>query len=128
MSSGASRSRRTARGMARGGPRTRAPAVSRSVFALNAASSLVDDRDRLYFGRETGSEDHVGSIDASTHAVFGRSYAAEPDDLVSDSSPRRGGRRGRHAAAPVPNQLGLDCNAHVIESVLAHVAPELGRR
>ena len=28
----------------------------------------------------------------------------------------------------VPNQLGVDYNAHVIESVLRYVAPELGWR
>ena len=28
----------------------------------------------------------------------------------------------------VPNQLGVDYNAHVIESLLTHVAPELGWR
>jgi hypothetical protein len=28
----------------------------------------------------------------------------------------------------VPNQLGVDYNAHVIESVLRHLAPELGWR
>jgi hypothetical protein len=28
----------------------------------------------------------------------------------------------------IPNQLGVDYNAHVIESVLRHVAPALGWR
>jgi hypothetical protein len=28
----------------------------------------------------------------------------------------------------VPNQLGVDYNAHVVESVLTHLAPELGWR
>lgn len=28
----------------------------------------------------------------------------------------------------VPNQLGVDYNAHVIESILEHVAPPLGWR
>jgi hypothetical protein len=28
----------------------------------------------------------------------------------------------------VPNQLGVDYNAHVIDSILAHVAPALGWR
>ena len=28
----------------------------------------------------------------------------------------------------VPNQLGVDYNAHVIESILAYVAPDLGWR
>jgi len=28
----------------------------------------------------------------------------------------------------VPNQLGVDYNAHLLESILTHVAPELGWR
>ena len=28
----------------------------------------------------------------------------------------------------VPNQLGVDYNAHVLESVITHLAPELGWR
>jgi hypothetical protein len=28
----------------------------------------------------------------------------------------------------VPNQLGVDYNAHVIQAILAHVAPALGWR
>src|SRR6187551_1042985 len=47
--------------------------MSRSIFAL------VDDRDRAYFGRGGEESDQVGYIDAQTKAIFGRSYAAEPD-------------------------------------------------
>jgi hypothetical protein len=28
----------------------------------------------------------------------------------------------------VPNQLGVDYNAHILDSVVRHVAPELGWR
>src|SRR5512141_1809447 len=51
--------------------------VSRSIFAL------VDDRDRAYFGHGGGEEqDQIGYIDPTTRAIFGRSYAAEPEVLV----------------------------------------------
>ena len=49
--------------------------VSRSIFAL------VDDRDRAYFGGGE-SDDHFGYIEPEKLAVFGRSYAAEPDVLI----------------------------------------------
>src|SRR5713101_4082450 len=52
--------------------------VSRSIFAL------VDDRDRAYFGRDARDQDQVGNIDANTRAIFGRSYAAEPDVLIKE--------------------------------------------
>jgi alkanesulfonate monooxygenase SsuD/methylene tetrahydromethanopterin reductase-like flavin-dependent oxidoreductase (luciferase family) len=103
---------------------TRQPrvSVSRSIFAL------VDDRDRAYFGRGNESADQIGFIDENTRAIFGRSYAAEPDRLVEEL-------RGDEAIAEadtllitVPNQLGVDYNAHVIEAILSHVAPALGWR
>src|SRR3981081_2082520 len=49
--------------------------VSRSIFAL------VDDRDRAYFGRGNEGEDTIGFLGDNTRAIFGRSYAAEPDVL-----------------------------------------------
>ena len=76
----------------------------------------------------TRTQDQFGYIEADTRAVFGRSYAAEPDVLVKQLARGRGHRRGRHAAATVPNQLGVDYNAHVIEAILTHVAPALGWR
>ena len=50
--------------------------VSRSIFAL------VDQRDRNYFGGGGKEGDQLGYIDAQTRAIFGRSYAAEPDVLI----------------------------------------------
>jgi alkanesulfonate monooxygenase SsuD/methylene tetrahydromethanopterin reductase-like flavin-dependent oxidoreductase (luciferase family) len=96
--------------------------VSRSIFAL------VDDRDRAYFGRSGNGRDSIGYLDGNTRAVFGRSYAAEPEALVEDL-------RGDEAIAEadtllltVPNQLGVEYNAHVIEAILTTVAPALGWR
>jgi hypothetical protein len=41
---------------------------------------LVNDQDRMYFGRGENS-DQIGIID-NMRAVFGRSYADEPDKLI----------------------------------------------
>jgi hypothetical protein len=49
--------------------------VSRSIF------TPVDDRDRAYAGR-VRERIKAGFIDERTCAIFGRSYAAEPDILV----------------------------------------------
>ncbi len=70
--------------------------VSRSIFAL------VDDRDRAYFGHETNDKDTIGYLDPTTRAIFGRSYAAEPDVLVEELAGGRGDRRRRHPAADRP--------------------------
>lgn len=96
--------------------------VSRSIFPL------VDDRDRLYFSGDGDSADQVGWIDAQTRAIFGRSYAAEPDALVEQLREDEAIAAADTLLLTVPNQLGVDYNAHVIEAVLTHVAPALGWR
>ena len=57
---------------------TREPrvSVSRSIFAL------VDDRIRADSGRGDQSEDQIGFLGGNERAIFGRSYAAEPDIFV----------------------------------------------
>ena len=96
--------------------------VSRSIFAL------MDDRDRMYFGRGREEADKVGLIDEKTRAIFGRSYAAEPDALVEQLRQDEGIAEADTLLLTVPNQLGVDYNAHVIELILTHVAPALGWR
>jgi alkanesulfonate monooxygenase SsuD/methylene tetrahydromethanopterin reductase-like flavin-dependent oxidoreductase (luciferase family) len=95
--------------------------VSRSIFPL------VDDRDRTYFRRDTRDRDHVGDID-NMRAVFGRSYAAEPDVLVKELAADEAIAATDTLLLTVPNTLGVDYNAHVIESILKYVAPALGWR
>jgi alkanesulfonate monooxygenase SsuD/methylene tetrahydromethanopterin reductase-like flavin-dependent oxidoreductase (luciferase family) len=95
--------------------------VSRSIFAL------VDGRDRAFFGGNE-SEDHFGYIEADTRAVFGRTYAAEPDVLVEQLKKDEAITEADTLLLTVPNQLGVDYNAHIIEAILKHVAPALGWR
>jgi alkanesulfonate monooxygenase SsuD/methylene tetrahydromethanopterin reductase-like flavin-dependent oxidoreductase (luciferase family) len=103
---------------------TREPriSVSRSIFAL------VDDRDRAYFGHERDGQDQIGFIDPTTRAIFGRSYAAEPDVLIEQLKQDEAIAEADTLLLTVPNQLGVDYNAHVIQAILAHVAPALGWR
>jgi hypothetical protein len=61
-------------------------------------------------------------------AVFGRSYAAEPDALVKELAGDEAIAAADTLLLTVPNTLGVDYNAHVIESILKYVAPELGWR
>jgi alkanesulfonate monooxygenase SsuD/methylene tetrahydromethanopterin reductase-like flavin-dependent oxidoreductase (luciferase family) len=100
----------------------RAPrvSVSRSIFAL------VNDQDRAYFGRGDSS-DQVGIID-NMRAVFGRSYAAEPDRLIEQLRADEAIAEADTLLLTVPNQLGVDYNVHVIDTILKQVAPALGWR
>ncbi len=103
---------------------TRAPrvSVSRSIIAL------INDADRAYFGHEGGAEDQIGFIDERTRAIFGRTYAAEPEALIEELKADEAIAEADTLLLTVPNQLGVDYNAHVLEAILTHVAPALGWR
>jgi alkanesulfonate monooxygenase SsuD/methylene tetrahydromethanopterin reductase-like flavin-dependent oxidoreductase (luciferase family) len=96
--------------------------VSRSIFALTT------DLDRAYFGQDRHTSDQIGMIDENTRAIFGRSYAAEPDVLVDQLAKDEAIQAADTLLLTVPNQLGVDYNAHVLEDILTHVAPPLGWR
>ncbi|EMM6760021.1 LLM class flavin-dependent oxidoreductase [Pluralibacter gergoviae] len=96
--------------------------VSRSIFAL------MNDRDRYYFGGSGDSTDQVGNIEPQTRAIFGRSYAAEPDKLIAQLKQDEAIAEADTLLLTVPNQLGVEYNVHVIESILKHVAPAMGWR
>ena len=105
-----------------GHARTPRVSVSRSIFAL------IDDRDRAYFGRGGQEEDKIGFLDETTRAVFGRSYAAEPDVLIEQLREDEAIAESDTLLLTVPNQLGVAYNAHVLEAILTTVAPALNWR
>jgi alkanesulfonate monooxygenase SsuD/methylene tetrahydromethanopterin reductase-like flavin-dependent oxidoreductase (luciferase family) len=96
--------------------------VSRSIFAL------IDDRDRTYFGRGGQEGDKIGFLDENTRAVFGRSYAAEPDVLIEQLRKDEAIAEADTLLLTIPNQLGIAYNSHVMEAILTTVAPALGWR
>ena len=105
-----------------GHTRTPRVSVSRSIFAL------IDDRDRAYFGRGGQEADQIGSLEESRQAIFGRSYAAEPDVLIEQLRKDDAIAEADTLLLTVPNQLGVAYNAHVMEAILTTVAPGLGWR
>jgi alkanesulfonate monooxygenase SsuD/methylene tetrahydromethanopterin reductase-like flavin-dependent oxidoreductase (luciferase family) len=105
-----------------GHARTPRISVSRSIFAL------IDDRDRMYFGRGGQEEDKIGFLDETTRAIFGRSYAAEPDVLIEQLREDEAIAESDTLLLTIPNQLGVAYNAHVMEAILTTVAPALGWR
>ncbi|HWS49613.1 MAG TPA: LLM class flavin-dependent oxidoreductase [Microbacterium sp.] len=94
--------------------------VSRSVFPL------VSDMDRAYFGlRSEENHDQVGVIDGF-RSTFGKTYAAEPDVLISQLLADEAVMAADTLMLTIPNQLGVDYNLHVLEAFATHVAPALG--
>jgi alkanesulfonate monooxygenase SsuD/methylene tetrahydromethanopterin reductase-like flavin-dependent oxidoreductase (luciferase family) len=104
-----------------GHARTPRVSVSRSIFPL------MNDLDRSYFGDAGREEDQFGIID-STQAVFGRGYAAEPDVLIEELRKDEAIAEADTLLLTIPNQLGVEYNVHVLESLLTTVAPGLGWR
>jgi alkanesulfonate monooxygenase SsuD/methylene tetrahydromethanopterin reductase-like flavin-dependent oxidoreductase (luciferase family) len=102
---------------------TREPrvSVSRSIFPI------VNDLDRAYFGREANSQDQVGFLDGGT-ARFGKTYAAEPEQLVVQLAQDEAIAAADTLLLTIPNQLGVDYCAHVLEAVMSEIAPALGWR
>src|SRR4249919_3676265 len=93
--------------------------VSRSIFPI------VNDLDRQLFWRERSSTDQVGFLDGG-NARFGRTYAGEPDKLIVQLAEDEAIAAADTLLLTIPNQLGVDYNAHLLDSVLRLVAPELG--
>jgi alkanesulfonate monooxygenase SsuD/methylene tetrahydromethanopterin reductase-like flavin-dependent oxidoreductase (luciferase family) len=83
--------------------------------------------DRAYFGDAADSQDQVGYLDGGV-ARFGKTYAGEPDQLVKELADDEAISAADTLLLTVPNQLGVDYNAHLIESVVRYLAPDLGWR
>ncbi|HTD98505.1 MAG TPA: LLM class flavin-dependent oxidoreductase [Mucilaginibacter sp.] len=96
--------------------------VSRSIFAL------VNEQDRAYFGQQGKGADSFGYIEADKRAVFGKSYAAEPDQLIKELAQDEAIQEADTLLLTIPNTLGVDYNVHVLSAILEHVAPALGWR
>lgn len=95
--------------------------VSRSIFPI------VNDLDRAYFGREGNSQDQVGFLDGGK-ARFGKTYAGEPEALIEQLAQDEAIAAADTLLLTIPNQLGVDYCAHVLDSLLTDIAPELGWR
>jgi len=96
--------------------------VSRSVLPI------VTEEDRRWFGmRGAASSDQLGYLDGGI-ARFGRSYAGEPEAIAAQLAEDRAVREADTLLVTVPNQLGVDYNTRLLETIAAEIAPELGWR
>jgi alkanesulfonate monooxygenase SsuD/methylene tetrahydromethanopterin reductase-like flavin-dependent oxidoreductase (luciferase family) len=97
--------------------------VSRSVIPL------VSDADHRYFGLrgQVEGKDQVGHLDGGL-ARFGRSYIGEPDVIAAELAADAAVQAADTVLVTIPNQLGVDYNAALLESIVKHVAPAAGWR
>ncbi|WJS93296.1 LLM class flavin-dependent oxidoreductase [Flavobacterium johnsoniae] len=96
--------------------------VSRSIFAL------VNEQDKYYFGNQGKGADSFGYIESDKRAIFGKSYAAEPDKLIAELAQDEAIQEADTLLLTIPNTLGVDYNVHILSAILKYVAPELGWR
>lgn len=95
--------------------------VSRSIIPL------IDDETRHYFGlrAQVEAKDQVGVLDGGL-ARFGRSYVGEPDQISAELAEDEAVAAADTLLVTVPNQLGVEFNARILESIVRDVKPALG--
>ena len=92
--------------------------VSRSVIPITS------DLDRRLFGRDD-NEDQVGRLDGAL-SRFGRSYTGEPDRIADELAQDAAVQAADTVLLTVPNQLGVEYNARLLETIARAVAPAIG--
>jgi alkanesulfonate monooxygenase SsuD/methylene tetrahydromethanopterin reductase-like flavin-dependent oxidoreductase (luciferase family) len=98
----------------------RAPRVSVSRSVL----PITSDLDRRLFGGDSG-QDQVGWLDGAM-ARFGRTYTGEPDVIADELARDAAVAAADTVLLTVPNQLGVEYNANMLETIVRYVAPAIG--
>ena len=94
--------------------------MSRSVIPMTT------DEDRLYFGGDARQrQDQVGWLDGSL-SRFGKSYVGEPDVIAAELAKDAAVAAADTVLLTVPNQLGVEYNARLLDTVAREVAPAIG--
>jgi alkanesulfonate monooxygenase SsuD/methylene tetrahydromethanopterin reductase-like flavin-dependent oxidoreductase (luciferase family) len=93
--------------------------VSRSVIPITT------DEDRRYFGGRDESQDQIGYLEGVV-ARFGRSYNGEPDQIAEQLAADPAVQAADTLLLTVPNQLGVEYNARLLETIAEHIAPAIG--
>ncbi len=73
------------------------------------------------------NEDQVGFLDGAT-ARFGRTYTGEPDAIAAELAADRAVAAADTILLTVPNMLGVEYNARLLETIAREIAPALSRQ
>ena len=92
--------------------------VSRSVIPITS------DLDRRLFGGDENA-DQVGWLDGAL-ARFGRTYSGEPDRIAEELAQDVAVQAADTVLLTVPNQLGVEYNARMLETIARDIAPAIG--
>ncbi len=92
--------------------------VSRSILPI------IDDETNRYFGIQAQADqtDQVGILDGS-RSRFGRSYIGAPDVIAAELARDAAVQAADTLLVTVPNQLGVEFNARILEAIVRDVMP-----
>ncbi|MCU1533857.1 MAG: alkane 1-monooxygenase [Glaciihabitans sp.] len=95
--------------------------VSRSILPITT------DEDRRYFGARASEDAHdqVGYLDGGL-ARFGRSFVGDPAQIAEDLAKDAAVQDADTILLTVPNQLGVEYNARLLQTIADHIAPAIG--
>jgi alkanesulfonate monooxygenase SsuD/methylene tetrahydromethanopterin reductase-like flavin-dependent oxidoreductase (luciferase family) len=92
--------------------------ISRSVLPI------TEEIDRIYFGGQA-HDDQVGLLEG-VRSRFGRTFVGEPDRIARELAADAAVQAADYVLFTVPNQLGVEYNARILETITKHIAPEIG--
>ena len=97
--------------------------VSRSIIPIFDADSA------RYFGRraQEESQDYTGIID-NTFSRFGRSYIGDPDLIAEELARDEAVQAADTVLLTVPNQLGVDFNLKMLDTIVKEIKPAMKTR
>jgi alkanesulfonate monooxygenase SsuD/methylene tetrahydromethanopterin reductase-like flavin-dependent oxidoreductase (luciferase family) len=103
--------------------RTPRVSVSRSILPI------FDDETRYYFGLSAQREqtDQVGILDGA-QSRFGRSYVGEPEQIADELAKDAAVQAADTVLVTVPNQLGPEFNARMLEVIVRDIMPVVDAR
>lgn len=95
--------------------------ISRSILPI------IDAETEHWFGlrAQRDGQDQVGHLDGGL-ARFGRSYIGAPDVIAAELAQDAAVQAADTILVTVPNQLGVEFNARILESIVKDVVPALG--
>ena len=103
---------------------TRAGHHGKRVSVSRSVLPITSDLDRRLFGGDP-NQDQVGWLDGAI-ARFGRTYTGEPDVIAAELANDAAVASADTLLVTVPNQLGVDYNARLLEVIARDVAPAIG--
>lgn len=92
--------------------------ISRSVLPI------TEEIDRIYFGTQA-HDDQVGLLEG-VRSRFGRTFVGAPDRIAAELAADAAVHAADYVLFTVPNQLGVEYNARILETITKHIAPAIG--